>query len=95
MHLDNLVLFKMNKTELARATQVFRTFLKAYSIKGLAYFKRPNDSHKAKTNNQIALWNLFMLKWFVASGEPQHTYQAHKDDSLTQKYTFLERVFKL
>ena len=55
IHLDNLVLFKMNKTELAGATQVFRTSLKAYSIKGLAYFKRPSDSHKAKTNSQIAL----------------------------------------
>lgn len=47
MLLDNIVLFKMNKVELARATQVFmaqRTFLNTYSTKGLAYFKKPNDS---------------------------------------------------
>lgn len=71
--INNLVLLKMNKTDLAEATQgcmAHRTFLNAYSIKGLDYFKRPNDS-QVSTSNEMGLWNLFMLKWSTASEEPQ------------------------
>lgn len=77
---DHLVLFKINKAELARATQVCRVhrmFLKAYSIKGLACFIS-QMIHKAKTNSDEGLWNLLRLMWFVASEETRHTHKAHK-----------------
>lgn len=53
--------------------------------------------HKAKINNEMGLWNLFLLTWFVASEEPQHTHTRHtnKDNSRNQKSKFLGRVLKL
>ena len=70
----------MNKTDLAEATQrcmAHRRFLNAYSIKGLDYFKGPNDS-QVPTNNERGLWNLLVLKRFIASEEPEYTRGARR-----------------
>lgn len=79
--LDHLVLFKINKAELARTTQAFRAhriFQNAYSVKGLAYVKRPNDSQgqNKQWNGPVkfVLTNMICCLWRTST----HTHKAHK-----------------